>query len=128
MTATVVLVRAPVTLVLTTALLLAGCSSAAEPDPAPSPASSPGPASTATSAAAPATPGTTEQRQQALASVPEALVRVAPAQRDAACTSFRAGPEQFLTAFEGRFDAVYSPITPEELATVKGTLEQVCTG
>lgn len=114
--------RSALTLVVTGLLLVAGCTSA----PAPAPDS---PAlSTTTTAAAPTRLGSAQERAQALAAVPAALTKVTGAQRQAACSSYTSGKDAFLSAFEGRFDARYAPITPDELTTVRGTLDQVCGG
>ncbi|UZJ25942.1 hypothetical protein RHODO2019_05780 [Rhodococcus antarcticus] len=111
--------RSALTLVVTGLLLVAGCSSAPAPDsPAPS----------ATTAAAPTSLGSAQERAQALAAVPAALTKVTGAQRQAACSSYTSGKDAFLSAFESRFDARYAAITPDELTTVRGTLDQVCGG
>jgi hypothetical protein len=116
--------RSALALVVTGLLLVAGCSSTPAPD-------SPAPAATTastTTAAAPTRLGSAQERAQALAAVPAALTKVTGAQRQAACSSYTSGKDAFLSAFEGRFDARYAAITPDELTTVRGTLDQVCGG
>ena len=104
------------------ALLVSGCSSSS-PSDAPAPSSL-----AATTVAAPTSVGSAEDRAKALAAVPAALTRVTPAQRQAACSSYTAGKDAFLSSFESRFDAKFTAITPDELSTVRSTLDTVCGG
>lgn len=117
--------RISVGLLVAGGLLLAGCGSSPAPDTSTPTTSTP---MTSTTAAAPTSVASAQERAQALAAVPAALTQVTAAKRQAACSSYTSGKDAFLSAFEMRFDAKYAAITPDELATVRGTLDQVCGG
>lgn len=103
-------------------LFLVSCSSSTPPE-------QPGTAGTTTTAAAvPTSVASAEQRAKALAAVPAALTSVTTAKRQEACSSYTSGKGPFLSAFQMRFDAQFTPITPDELSTVRGTLDRICGG
>lgn len=83
---------------------------------------------TTTTAAAPTAVASAEQLAKALAAAPAALTSVATAKRQAACSSYTSGQDAFQSAFKMRFDAQFTPITSDELSTVRGSLDQVCGG
>lgn len=122
--------RISVGLLVAGGLLLAGCGSSPAPDTSTPTTSTPTTSTpmTSTTAAAPTSVASAQERAQALAAVPAALTQVTAAKRQAACSSYTSGKDAFLSAFEMRFDAKYAAITPDELATVRGTLDQVCGG
>lgn len=102
-------------------LLLVSCSSSTPPE-------HPVTAGTTTAAAAPTSVASPEQRAKALAAVPAALTSATTAKRQEACGSYTSGKGPFLSAFQMRFDAQFTPITPDELSTVRGTLDRICGG